>query len=134
MQADIRRELERRLSPEFRNRIDDVILFSPLTKDDVRGIAESYLLVLERTVVKAGKTIEIDDDAVEQIATQGYSPAFGARFLKRVIDDRIKLPITLNWNKGSHFHVYVAEQSIAVDAVSAMSATRENPVAYLEVA
>src|SRR6266567_2755330 len=42
VQADIRRELERRLSPEFRNRIDEVVVFAPLTTDDVRSIAKAY--------------------------------------------------------------------------------------------
>ncbi len=103
MQSDIRRELERRFSPEFRNRIDDVTLFAPLTTDDVRRIAKSYLLQLEQTVAKAGKTIQIDEAAFELIATEGYCKAFGARFLKRVIDERIKLPITMNWNRVPTF-------------------------------
>jgi len=90
---------------------------SGLARDD--RIAKSYLLQLEQTVGKAGKTIQIDEAARELIATEAYCMAFGARFLKRVIDERIKLPITMNWNKGSHFHVHVAKQSIAVDAVPA---------------
>jgi len=119
VQRDITRELERRLSPEFRNRIDDVVVFSPLAVDDVRRIAKGYLSEIEHTLATAGKTIEIDDDAVELIAAQGYSVAFGARFLKRVIDDRIKLPVTLRWNDGSHFSVRVARQAIVVEAASA---------------
>jgi hypothetical protein len=53
------------------------------------------------------------------LAREGYSVAFGAQFLKRVIDERIKLPITLHWNEGLQFHVCVAGQQIVVDAVSA---------------
>ena len=68
-------------------------------------------------MAKAGKTIEIDDDALELIAAQGYSIAFGARFLKRAIDEQIRLPITMLWNDGSHFNVRVAKQAIAVDAL-----------------
>jgi len=52
------------------------------------------------------------------IAAEGYSVAFGARFLKRWIDERIKLPITMNWNHGSHFRVRVARQAIVVEALS----------------
>jgi len=44
--------------------------------------------------------------------------AFGARFLKRVIDERIKLPITMRWHDGSHFQVRVSKQAVVVDAVS----------------
>jgi len=50
VQGEVRRELERRFSPEFRNRIDDVVLFAPLTLNDVRRIASGYLLELERAV------------------------------------------------------------------------------------
>jgi ATP-dependent Clp protease ATP-binding subunit ClpC len=118
VQGEIRRELERRFSPEFRNRIDEVVLFAPLTADDVRGIAEGYLLGLEHTMAKAGKTIEIDHDVLDLVAAEGYSVAFGARFLKRVIDERIKLPITMHWNDGSHFRVRVEKQTIVVEADS----------------
>jgi len=119
VQRDIRRETERRLSPEFRNRIDEVVVFSPLTVDDVRRIAKGYLSELEHTLATAGKTIEIDDNAVELIVAQGYSVSFGARFLKRVIDDRIKLPVTMRWDDGSHFRVRVAKEAIVVEAASA---------------
>jgi ATP-dependent Clp protease ATP-binding subunit ClpC len=115
VQGEIRRELERRFSPEFRNRIDEVVLFAPLTQEDVRHIARHYLAQLEHTAAKAGKTIEIDEDALELIAAEGYSLSFGARFLKRAIDERIKLPITLNWKEGSHFHVRLAGQEILVE-------------------
>ncbi len=115
VQGAVARELERRLSPEFRNRIDEVVLFTPLTTGDVRAIAKAYLLELEPVFAKAGKTIEIEDDALELVVAEGYSVAFGARFLKRVIDERIKLPITMRWNDGSHFRVRRAGQGIAVD-------------------
>jgi len=118
VQGDITRELERRLSPEFRNRIDEVVVFAPLTTGDVRRIASIELRRIEQTITEAGKTIEIDDEAVELIATEGYSLAFGARFLKRVIDERVRLPITMRWNQGSHFRVRVAKQALVVDAVS----------------
>jgi len=62
--------------------------------------------------------VEIDDDALELIATEGHSVAFGARFLKRVINEQIKLPVTIHWNDGSHFRVRVARQTIVVEAGS----------------
>jgi ATP-dependent Clp protease ATP-binding subunit ClpC len=118
VQGEIRRELERRFSPEFRNRIDEVVLFAPLSSDDVRHIASNELRRLEETLAGACKTIEIDDAVLDTIAAEGYSVAFGARFLKRVIDERIKLPITMRWNDGSHFQVRVSKQAIVVEAVS----------------
>jgi ATP-dependent Clp protease ATP-binding subunit ClpA len=134
VKGDINRELERRFSPEFRNRIDEVVLFEPLTHDDVRHIARGYLGQLEDALAKAGKTFEIDEEALEQISSEGYSMAFGARFLKRVIDERIKLPIAVQWKEGSHFQVRVTGQAIVVEAAPARSAGGDQPVTYLEVA
>jgi ATP-dependent Clp protease ATP-binding subunit ClpA len=119
VRGDIMREVESRLSPELRNRIDQIVLFAPLSAADVRQIAADYLWELEATLAKAGKTLEIDDDALDMIAADGYSVAFGARFLKRVIDERVKLPMTMRWNDGSHFRVRVEGQAIVVQAVSA---------------
>src|SRR5262249_62176489 len=112
--GDIGRELERRFPPEFRNRIDQVVLFAPLTTEDVRRIATAYLTRLERTLADAGKSLEIDDAALDLIAAEGYSLAFGARFLKRLIDERIKLPITLRWKDVSHFRARVVKLSTVV--------------------
>jgi ATP-dependent Clp protease ATP-binding subunit ClpC len=134
VQGEVSRELERRFSPEFRNRIDEVVVFAPLATDEVRTITQAYLLELERTMVKAGKTIEIDEGAVELIVAEGYSVAFGARFLKRVIDERLKLPITMHWNEGSHFRVRAAKQAIQVEAIPVNVATNVEPDGYREVA
>jgi ATP-dependent Clp protease ATP-binding subunit ClpC len=119
VKGDVARELERWLSPEFRNRIDEIVLFTPLTTSDVRAIARAYLLELEAVIAKAGKTLQMDDDVLELVVAEGYNVAFGARFLKRVIDERIKLPITIRWNEGSHFRVRRAGQETAVDVGAA---------------
>jgi len=108
------RELERRFSPEFRNRIDEVVLFSPLTHDEVREIAKHYLAQLKDTLTKAGKMFVIEDEALELVVVKGYSMAFGARFLKRIIDQQIKLPISERWKEGSHFDVTVQNGAVVV--------------------
>ena len=95
VQGEVMRELERRFPPEFRNRIDEVVLFAPLTHDEVREIAKHYLAQVDaRRWPRPARRFTIDDEALELIVTQGYSMAFGARFLKRVIDEQIKLPIS----------------------------------------
>ena len=118
VRADITREVERRFSPEFLNRIDEIVLFSPLTRDEAREIATRYLAHITTTLTKAGKTLDIEDDALELIATQGYSPASGARFLKRFIDKRIKLPISLDWHESSRFTVHVRDGEVVVEPCS----------------
>src|SRR5205085_6236002 len=97
VEGEVMRELERRFPPEFRNRIDEVVLFNPLTHDEVREIARTYLRQMTLTLAKAGKTIQMTDEALELLVTKGYSMAFGARFLKRFIDEHVKLPISERW-------------------------------------
>ena len=134
VQSEVARELERRFSPEFRNRIDDVVVFAPLTTDDVRRITQGYLLEIGRTMRHAGRTIAIDDDALELLVAEGYSTAFGARFLKRVIDERVKLPITMLWNDGIHFRVHVVQRAIEVEATLSREAVEDEPDAVRQVA
>ena len=114
--GDIKREAERRFAPEFLNRIDEIVIFNPLTRDDVHQITVRYLGEIARALASSGKTLHIDDDAQGTLAAQGYSAAFGARFLKRVIDERVKLPISQRWRDGSHFHLRLKGTEIVVDA------------------
>ncbi len=115
VQGDVSRELERRFPPEFRNRIDEVVLFSPLSRDEVRAIATLEIQRIAVLLAKSGRTIDVDEDALEQLVREGYSLAYGARFLKRVIDDRIKLPISERWRDGVHFEVRVRDGQIVID-------------------
>jgi len=123
VQADIRREVERRFAPEFLNRIDEVVLFSPLTPEEARAIAAQYLSTVSKVVGNAGRTFAIDDEVLDAIVTHGHSQAYGARFLKRVIDERIKLPISTNWH-NAHFHVRAADGDVVVDAERFRPATQ----------
>ena len=134
VRGEVIRELERRFSPEFRNRIDEVVIFAPLTADDVRGIARHYLHRVGLALAKAGKTIHITNEAMELIVTQGYSLAFGARFLKRFIDERIKLPISERWREGSHFEVRATDGSITVEPAPAPVQAADESFAYGDVA
>jgi ATP-dependent Clp protease ATP-binding subunit ClpA len=118
VQNEIRRELERRFSPEFRNRIDQVVVFDPLTQDQVRGITEKYLDELSRTLCRSDKCMVIDPAVVDALVAEGYSMANGARFLKRVIDDRIKLPLSQKWKDGSSFRATVEDGAVVVEPVA----------------
>ncbi|MFQ3639709.1 MAG: ATP-dependent Clp protease ATP-binding subunit, partial [Chloracidobacterium sp.] len=95
---EVLKAAETRFSPEFRNRIDEIVVFSPLTQDEVRQIAVLYLKKIERQMAKFGKSMQVTEAAIDQLVQQGFSPAYGARFLKRTIDEKVKLPITLQWN------------------------------------
>jgi ATP-dependent Clp protease ATP-binding subunit ClpA len=119
IRSEVMRELERRFPPEFRNRIDEVVLFSPLTHDEVREIARKYLTEVVQALAKAGKTMHVSDAALEAIVTHGYSLAFGARFLKRYIDDHVKAPMSARWKDGNHFDVTVRDGLLIVEPAPA---------------
>ncbi|REJ79336.1 MAG: ATP-dependent Clp protease ATP-binding subunit [Acidobacteria bacterium] len=106
---DVLKAAEQRFSPEFRNRIDEIIVFSPLTMDEVKEIAKLYLEKVRRHMEKQGKEIEVTDEAIDLLTLKGFSPAYGARFLKRHIDQKVKLPITGLWKKAEAFVVDVDE-------------------------
>ncbi len=108
------KEAEQFFSPEFLNRIDDIIVFSPLSREEVKEIARMHLKRLRDRMRAEGKGLEVNDDALNFLVEQGYSMKYGARNLKRVIDDMIKIPITLNWNDGNYFRVTVEEGHIAI--------------------
>ena len=124
VRGEVMRELERRLSPEFRNRIDDVIVFEPLTKEEVGRIARIHLDRIAATTTARGKHIEMTPDAVEAIVREGYSMTYGARFLKRVIDERVKIPLSLIWSSAESFRVAVVADEVVVEPqLSAMEQT-----------
>jgi len=116
VQSEVNRELERRFPPEFRNRIDEVVLFEPLTKDEVREIARNYLEQVTATLERSNKSLTVEPAVLEALVTEGYSLAYGARFLKRVIDDRIKLPLSQQWKEANIFRATVREDQIVIEA------------------
>jgi len=81
--------LKENLRPEFLNRIDDKIMFLPLTKDEIKQIAELMLKKLRKNLAKRSVTLEISDKAMDHMATLGYDPQFGARPMKRVIQNEL---------------------------------------------
>ncbi len=118
---DVMKAAEQRFSPEFRNRIDEIVIFSPLTMDEVKEIAGLYLGSVRGQMEGQGKFVEITDEAVDLITLKGYSPAYGARFLKRHIDQTIKLPITSLWKTASQFVVEAVDDEIVVRTKEAFS-------------
>src|SRR5438270_4296200 len=79
---EVMKAAETRFSAEFRNRIDEIVVFSPLMMDEVRQIARLYIAKLQRTMEYQGKEVEVTDAAVDLLTEKGFSPAYGARFLK----------------------------------------------------
>jgi ATP-dependent Clp protease ATP-binding subunit ClpA len=121
IKTEVMREVERRFTPEFRNRIDDVVIFQPLAKDEVRQIALQQLEKVNATLARSDRSLTVTPEALERLVHDGYSLSFGARFLKRLIDSRLKLPISQQWNSGRNFTAVVGDEGIEI--VSDMAAT-----------
>ena len=79
--------------PEFINRVDDVVVFHPLEKDQVKGIACIQLDILQQRVNDAHIHLQFDDDSVEFLVEVGYDPIYGARPLKRAIQQYVENPL-----------------------------------------
>ncbi|NML38258.1 ATP-dependent chaperone ClpB [Chitinophaga sp. G-6-1-13] len=77
------------IRPEFLNRVDEVIMFQPLMRDEIKGIINIQLQQLKDMVAKNGMILEFSDYAMEYLSVQGYDPQFGARPLKRLIQKEI---------------------------------------------
>jgi len=106
-----------------------VVVFEPLTKDEVRQIALKYIEELTGTLKRWSKSVVVEPDALEKIVTDGYSLEYGARFLKRVIDDRIKLPLSQRWKEANSFRVAVRDGQIVLEIASPRLVTSSGPEA-----
>jgi len=91
----VRAELHRHFRPEFLNRIDDIILFRPLGRSDLRRIVDLQLTRVAVQMAELGMKLTVDDEVKDLLGEEGFDPAFGARPLKRVIQQRIQNPLAL---------------------------------------
>ncbi len=94
-------ELKNLFKPEFLNRVDDIIVFHKLTKEDTAKIAGKMLGTLTGKLAELGVEIEFTPEAVELIAEKGYDPAYGARPLRRVIQSELEDVISERMLEGS---------------------------------
>ncbi len=87
-------EVKTHFRPEFVNRIDEIVVFHALDEKHIAGIARIQLQFLEKRMAKLDMTLEVSDAALAQIAEAGFDPVFGARPLKRAIQERIENPLS----------------------------------------
>jgi ATP-dependent Clp protease ATP-binding subunit ClpA len=79
---------------EFLNRLDKIVVFKPLGRDEIRQIVERQLNTLIKRLTPEGIDIQVEDSAKEFIAEKGYDPEFGARPIRRAITDYIENPLS----------------------------------------
>jgi ATP-dependent Clp protease ATP-binding subunit ClpB len=93
-------ELRERFRPEFINRIDEIVAFEPLTREQLTEIVDLQLTRLRARLAERGVAIELTDAAKEAIAEAGWDPAYGARPLKRAIQRMLENPLALELLEG----------------------------------
>ncbi len=89
----VEKALKKQFAPEFLNRLDDVVYFDQLSREDIRRITDIELRPLMRRIKEMGYTLELTDQTIERIATEGYDIQYGARPLRRAIQRIIEDPI-----------------------------------------
>ena len=95
IQAHVRSELKKHMRPELINRIDETVVFHQLSRKDLAGIVEIQLGNLRRRLADRKITLELSQQAMDALADEGYDPQFGARPLKRVVQQRLENPLAV---------------------------------------
>jgi len=93
MKAAVMEVVGQHFRPEFINRVDDLVVFHPLDREQIRLIAAIQLGLLRRRLENVGLEMEISDTAMDQLAMAGFDPVYGARPLKRAIQQQIENPL-----------------------------------------
>lgn len=85
--------LQQHFRPEFLNRLDEIVVFRPLTKEQIRQIVEIQLSYLRARLAEKRISLELTEAAKDFLAERGYDPVFGARPLRRVIQRELETPL-----------------------------------------
>ncbi|HEX8831504.1 MAG TPA: ATP-dependent Clp protease ATP-binding subunit [Longimicrobium sp.] len=130
MEEKIRDEIERTFNPEFINRLDDSIVFHPLTREQIASIIGNLLRDVEDRLREEELTLKLTDEAVDFMIEHGYDEKFGARPIKRAIQRYLEDPLSekilmAEYSPGDEIEVTVAEdrQSLAFRALSPQKTT-----------
>lgn len=89
----VRKALQKQFAPEFLNRLDDIIMFDPLSRESVKTIAQIEVDTLAARMATTGRSIVLTPAALEFIADKGYDPQYGARSLRRTLQEYVEDPI-----------------------------------------
>jgi ATP-dependent Clp protease ATP-binding subunit ClpB len=134
VEAQVLEMLRRHFRPEFLNRVDDIIVFRQLTREDLGRIVDLQLARLEALLDERHLRLEVTQDVREFLADQGYDPVYGARPLKRVIQRELQNPIALEvlegiYGDGDTIRVELADGKVGFAAGAAGAARAAGAVA-----
>ena len=93
-------ELRKHFRPEFLNRVDEIVLFKPLTLAEIKKIVDLLLNLLRHRLAERRLTLDLSDTAREHIAREGYDPVYGARFLKRYLQREVETRLSRKLLQG----------------------------------
>ena len=126
----VRTELRNHFRPEFLNRVDDIVVFRPLSREDIDKIVDLQLARLDKLLAERHLTLELTPAARELLADRGYDPVYGARPLKRVIQMMLQNPMALTLLEGGYIpgdriiadrdgdHLRFGKKAASVEALS----------------
>jgi ATP-dependent Clp protease ATP-binding subunit ClpB len=100
MEGKVMAELKRHFRPEFLNRVDDTIIFQSLDEQELARIVEIQIAKLQQRLAQQNLTLEVDAAAKKLLAREGYDPQFGARPLKRAVQDLLLNPLSMRLLDG----------------------------------
>ena len=124
VQGEEEAALKRLFTPEFRNRLDAMVSFKPLTQDIIRQVVQKFVLQLEAQLADRNVTIETTDEAADWLAKNGFDELYGARPLARMIQEHIKKPLADDilfgkLSRGGHVKVRLKDGKLVFDITSA---------------
>src|SRR5262249_36509903 len=100
MKEMLKTEIDKFFRPEFLNRVDDVIVFRPLSRNDLKQIIDIELAKVRSRLEDQGLTLVLTDEAKDFLIDKGYNPDFGARPLRRAIENFVEDPLSEELLKG----------------------------------
>jgi ATP-dependent Clp protease ATP-binding subunit ClpB len=100
MKAAVMEIVQQNFRPEFINRIDDIVVFHPLGSEQIRQIVEIQLMYLRKRLAEREIELTLDDKARDHLAEAGYDPVYGARPLKRAIQQQVENPLAQSILRG----------------------------------
>ena len=101
MREAVSESLRARFLPEFLNRIDETIIFHPLRREDIRQIVDLQIKLLQKRLAAQHLHLHLTEVAMQRLADEGYDPVFGARPLRRVLQQQIENPLATEILKGT---------------------------------
>lgn len=102
MKAAVMGVVQAHFRPEFINRLDDIVVFHPLDKAQIKSIARIQLQGLEKRLAERGLKLDLDDPALELLGNVGFDPVYGARPLKRAIQSQVENPLAQQILSGQY--------------------------------